>query len=324
MTLCRKKNKRPERKVKLMNFIGSLFGYVLWAVYQLVHNYAFAIFIFTIISKLILFPSSIKQQKTMAGNARLQAKQREIREKYGNNREKIQEETQKLYEKEGVKPSAGCLSSLIPMFLMLGVFYAVAYPLTNTLHLNQGMIDNAKNALVSIPGINVSPSAMYGGQIDIMKYFNADGIREIIAPCFEGSNLSVNAISDFCYSFNFAGFNLLETPSALGFSWYLIIPVLCFVTSVASQMIIQKLNGNGAEQQGCMKAMILLLPLFSAYIAYTVPAAVGFYWICSTVLGFLQSLILHYFFGPGMMIARGEAARVALLEKKEATYRRIG
>ena len=31
------------------------------------------------------------------------------------------------------------------------------------------MIDNAKNTLVSIPGINISPSAMYGGQIDIMK-----------------------------------------------------------------------------------------------------------------------------------------------------------
>ncbi len=306
-----------------MNFIGSLFGYVLWGVYQLVHNYAFAIFIFTIISKLILFPSSIKQQKTMAGNARLQAKQRELREKYGNNREKLQEETQKLYDKEGVKPSAGCLTTIIPMFLMLGVFYAVAYPLTNTLHLNQTMIDNAKNVLTSIPGINVSPSAMYGGQIDIMKYFNAEGIRELLIPCFEGANLSVNTIGDFCASFNFMGLNLMENPSTMGFSWYLVIPALCFVTSVASQMVIQKLNGTGAEQQGCMKLMFILLPLFSAYIAYTVPAAVGFYWICSTILGFVQSIILHYFFGPGMMTARGEAARVAMLEKKEKTVKPV-
>lgn len=306
-----------------MDFIGSLFGYVLWGVYQLVHNYAFAIFIFTIISKLILFPSSVKQQKTMAKNSRLQAKQKELREKYGNNREKLQEETQKLYEKEGVKPTGGCLSTLIPMFLMIGIFYAVAYPLTNTLHLNQGMINNAKDTLVSIPGINVSPSAMYGGQIDIMKYFNAEGIREILAPCFEGASVSVNTIGEFCSSFNFMGLNLMETPSALGFSWYLTIPALCFITSVASQLVIQKLNGSGAQQQGCMKVMILLLPLFSAYIAYTVPAAVGFYWICSTVLGFVQSLILHYYFGPDMMIARGEAARVAMLEKKEATVKRL-
>ena len=306
-----------------MNLIGSLFGYVLWGVYQLVHNYAFAIFIFTIISKVILFPSSVKQQKTMAGNARIQAKQRELREKYANNREKLNEETQKLYEKEGIKPTGGCLSTLIPMFLMIGIFYAVAYPLTNTLHINQTMIDSAKNTLVSIPGINISPSAMYGGQIDIMKYFNVDGIREVLAPCFEGASVSVDTIGTFCSGFNFMGLNLMETPSALGFSWYLIIPFLCFATSVVSQMVIQKLNGTGNQQQGCMKVMILLLPLFSAYIAYTVPAAVGFYWICSTILGFVQSLILHKYFGPGMMIARGEAARVALLEKKEAAVRKI-
>lgn len=306
-----------------MNFIGSLFGYVLWAVYQLVHNYAFAIFIFTLISKLILFPSSVKQQKTMAKNARLQSKMQEIREKYGNNREKINEETQKLYDKEGVSPYGGCFSTIIPMFLMIGIFYAVAYPLTNTLHLTDSMVTEAKNTLVSIPGINVSPSAMYGGQIDIMKYFNVQGIGEILAPCFEGASLSVEAIGEFCSSFRFLGLNLMETPSALGFSWYLIIPVLCFVTSVASQMIIQKLNGSGGQQQGCMKAMMLFLPLFSAYIAYTVPAAVGFYWICSTVLGFVQSLVLHYYFGPGMMIARGEAARVALLERNEASVRRL-
>ena len=301
-----------------MDFIGGLFGYVLWGVYQLVHNYALAIFIFTIITKLILFPSSIKQQKTMAKNARMQAKQREIREKYGNNREKIQEETQKLYAQEGVSPYGGCLSTIIPMFLMIGVFWAVAYPLSNTLHLDSNMIDNAKSALVSIPGINVNSAGTYG-QIDIMKYFDIETVRN----CFEGASVPVDTITDFCHSFRFMGLNLMERPDVHGFSIYLIIPALSFLTSVVSQFIIQKLNGNGQAQQGCMTAMLLLLPLFSAWISYSVPAAVGFYWICSTVLGFIQSLILHKYFGPGMMIARGEAARVAMLEKKEATIKRI-
>ena len=67
-----------------------------------------------------------------------------------------------------------------------------------------------------------------------------------------------------------------------------------------------------------MKLMIYGLPLFSAYIAYTVPAAVGFYWICSTAISFVQSIIVHKYFGPDMLIARGEAARVALLEQQEA------
>ncbi len=303
-----------------MNFIGGIFGYILWLCYELVRNYGLAIFIFTIIAKLILFPSSIKQQKTMAGNARLQAKMTELREKYGNNREKLNEETQKLYAKEGVSPYSGCLSTLLPMFIMIGVFYAVAYPLTNTLHLDKAMVTEAQKALVAIPGINVSPSAMYGGEIDILRYFSS---FESIQACFEGARLSVAEINDFATSFNFTGLNLLEIPSQKGFSLYLLFPVLCFVTSVASQYFMQKLNGTANSQQGCMKAMILFLPLFSAYLAYTVPAAVGFYWICSTVLGFVQSVIMFKYFGPGMMVARSEAARVALLEKQEAGVKHL-
>ncbi|MDO5123890.1 MAG: YidC/Oxa1 family membrane protein insertase [Eubacteriales bacterium] len=303
-----------------MEIIGSLFGYVLWFAYELVHSYALAIIIFTVIAKLVLFPASVKQQKSMAGNARMQKKMAALREKYANNKEKLNEETQKLYSQEGMNPYGGCLTSIVPMFIMLGVFYAVAYPLTNTLHISKDMVASAKDVLVSIPGLNVGTTAMYGGQIDILKYF---GSFESIQACFEGGKHSIAEIGEFCSSFNLTGFNLLETPSQHGFSVYLLIPVLCFVTSVGSQYFIQKLNSNGAPQQGCMKLMILALPLFSAYIAYTVPSAVGFYWICSTVLGFVQSLIMHYFFGPDMMIARGEAARVALLEQEEARVQEV-
>ncbi len=302
----------------LFGFIGGLFGYVLWAAYQLVHSYAFAIILFTIVAKAVMFPTSIKQQKSMARNAKLQKQMAELRKKYANNREKLNEETQKLYQKEGTSPYGGCLSSIVPMLIMLGVFYAVAYPLTNTLHLNQDMVDNAKNALVSIPGLNVSASAMYGGQIDIIKYFSS---FETVQNCFAESSISIEAIGDFCNSFDMTGLNLLVTPSTRGFSIYLIFPILCFATSVGSQLVVQKLNGNAQSGQGCMKVMIFALPLFSAYIAYTVPAAVGFYWICSTVFGFVQSLIMHRYFGPDMLVARSEAARIALLEQEESRVR---
>ncbi len=304
----------------IFQLIGSLFGYVLWAAYQLFHSYALAIILFTLLSKAVLFPASIKQQKSMAKNSRLQKQMAELKKKYANNREKLNEETQKLYQKEGTSPYSGCLSSIVPMLIMLGVFYAVAYPLTNTLHLDDSMVTNAKTALVAIPGIDVSPTAMYGGQIDIIKHF---GDFETVRNCFANSGTSIEAIGDFCNSFDFAGLNLLTTPGSLGFSVYLIIPALCFITSVASQFIIQKLNGTGSNGQGCMTVMLFALPLFSAYIAYTVPAAVGFYWIASTVFGFVQSLVMHYFFGPGMLVARSEAARVALLEQNEGRIRSL-
>ena len=110
---------------------------------MLVHDYGIAIILFTLFLKIILFPTAIKQQKSMAANARLAAKQRELQKKYGNDKAKLNEEVSKLYQKEGVNPMGGCLSSLLPMLLLLGVYYAVINPLTNTMHIASETVTKA-------------------------------------------------------------------------------------------------------------------------------------------------------------------------------------
>ena len=80
---------------------------------------------------------------------------------------------------------------------------------------------------------------------------------------------------------------------------------------------------NGTKMQGCMLAMVFGMPLFSAWISYSVPGAVGFYWITSTVLGFGQSLIMNLFYSPSIMEARAEAQRVFLRRQQEAEYEYI-
>ena len=72
-----------------------------------------------------------------------------------------------------------------------------------------------------------------------------------------------------------------------------------------------------------MKWMMFILPLFSAWIAYTVPAAVGFYWIINTVLQFLQTWVLNIFYNADTMIAKEEAARIALREIEEKKVKMI-
>ena len=76
----------------IFNFIGSIFGYVLWFSLYKEKNYGVAIIIFTLFTKILLFPFSIKQQKSMAANARFQQKQKEIMDKYKNDRNKANEE----------------------------------------------------------------------------------------------------------------------------------------------------------------------------------------------------------------------------------------
>lgn len=305
----------------IFSFIGSIFGYILWAAFYFVKNFGIAIVIFTIIIKAILFPFSVKQQKSMASNARFQQKQREIMEKYKNNRMKANEEIQKLMVKENVSPYAGCLPMIAPMLVMLGVYYSVREPLTNTLHIASDKVTEALNCVATLPGIGTSINSMYG-QISVVKYF--DSLQPYLVkdgtPMF--NSYEVDKINDFASGFNFCGLDLLATPSASSFSSMLwLIPVLCFLSYVLSMFITQKMNGT--KMQGCMVVMFLAMPLFSAWIAYTVPAAVGFYWIASSVFGFVQSVIMNKFYNANIMEAKAEAQRVLLRRTEEKAVQYI-
>lgn len=301
----------------IFGFVGSIFGYILWAAFYLVKNFGVAIIIFTVIIKAILFPFSVKQQKSMASNVRFQQKQREIMERYKNDRMKANEEVQKLMAKENVSPYSGCLPMIAPMIVMLGVYYSVRAPLTNTLHIASDKITSALNSLAALPGLGTSVNSQYG-QISIVKYFSS--LQPYVLND-DGTQLFTSAetekITEFGSGFNFLGLDLLATPSTSSFSSMLwLIPVLCFVSYVVTMFLTQKLNGT--KMQGCMVVMFLAMPLFSAWIAYSVPAAVGFYWIMSSVLGFVQSLIMHKFYNASIIEAKTEAQRIVLRRQEES------
>ena len=87
-----------------MGFISELFGYILNWLYGLVNNYGVAIIIFSILLRVILIPITIKQQKSMKKSAELQKEMTEIQKKYGNNPEKLNQETIELYKREKMSP----------------------------------------------------------------------------------------------------------------------------------------------------------------------------------------------------------------------------
>lgn len=303
--------------MQVFNLIGSLFGFILWGAFFVVKNFGVAIIIFTLIVKLLLLPFSVKQQRSMAANARFQKKQREIMDRYSNDRVRAQQEVQKAMAKENISATSGCLPMIAPMFVMLGVYYSVINPLTNTLHLAADKVNTVLNALGAIPGMGTSLGGNYG-QMYIVKYFGAlqkylvDGSGNAVFSADEA-----NKINEFANGFNFLGWDLLGTPSSSPFSSMLwLIPVLCFVTSVLSMIIMQKMNGT--QTKGCMLIFIFAMPLFSAWIAFNVPGAVGFYWIASTVLGFVQSLLLNIFYNASIIEARDEARRIVLRRQQEA------
>ncbi len=297
----------------IFNWFGSILGYLLWFLYEIVPNYGIAIILFTIITKVLLVPFSVKQQKSMAANSKMAAKQQEIRTRYANDRLKQQEEMQKLMEQEGMNPTSGCLVTLIPFPIMLGIYYTVLYPIQNVLHISIESINQATALLSQIPGVGTTFNAGYS-QMEIIKHF--DQLRPHLTM-FTGDEL--DRMAGLSRGFNFCGLNLLDTPQGshfLTFMW--LIPALCLLTSLLSQVIMMKMQPGMSQQQGCMKWMMYLMPLFTAWIAYTVPGAVGFYWTIQTAASFVQSLLLRKFYSPAIVSAKAEAQRIALREEEEA------
>lgn len=310
----------------LFESLGYIFGYLLWFAYGLVKNFALAILIFTVVLRAIQFPLQIKSQKSMAGSMRMQKKQQEIQEKYGRDREKINEEITKLYEKENISPTGGCMSSFIPMFLLFGVYYAIRNPLTNTLHIARDSVDAALNFAKGLPVVGSSIEGYYG-QISFMSLYpdvknNADFIAHT-----GFSDAEIAKLDQFADGFRLFGLNLLEMPNAHGvFSVFILFPVLCFVTSFATSLVSMKMNGQSLNlrgQQGCMNSMFLLMPLMSAWIAYSVPAAIGLYWIYSSIIGFITTIIIHKFYNAQALTALDEARRIAYLEESELTVAKV-
>ncbi len=303
--------------MQIFGFLGWFLGFILWGIFYVIQNFGFSIIIFTLLIQLILFPFSVKQQKSMAGSQKLNKKQKEIREKYANNRQKMQEEMNKLYEKEGVKPMGGCLTTIIPLFVILGIFYAVAYPLTNTLHLSSESVSSAVSYVNTIPGYVMNANPTYQ-EVTLLKVFPNIANLPAITGIFDASQIS--QISSFIGGFNMFGIDLLAIPNEYGlWNWYILFPVFCFLSNIGSQLVMQKVNANQMNQQmGCMKVALYILPLFSAYIAYNVPAAVAFYWIVSALLNLVKAVIIAKMFSPAHMTANTEARHIALMYQNEA------
>lgn len=308
------------------NFFGSLLGHLLWVFYTVFQNYGVAIILFTVILKVLMFPFSIKQQKSVAANSKLSAKQKELQKMYANDRVKYSEEVQKLYDKEGFNPAGGCLPALIPFPIMIGLYYTVINPLSNAIHLGADSVAQAVAVLHKIPGI--SSSFQYQGgfynEMEIVRHFSE--LRPYLTM-FTGEEL--DKIQSLSTGFNFLGLNLLGTPADTSANFFgqilsifqsnlWVIPVFCLVSSIFTQVISMRLQPGMQQQQGAMKAMMYMLPMISAIFALSVPAAVGFYWIISTLTSLIQVVLVHIFFSPASLTAKAEAQRIALRELEEA------
>jgi len=174
---------------KLMNFGWTIirpfsiaFYYTLLFLNDIFHNYGWAIIIFAILIKIVLYPLTRKSYQSMHAMQELQPKINALREKYKDNSQKLNEETMKLYKKHGVNPMGGCL----PMLLQMPVLFALFNLFRTTIMLRQapflgGLIADLSSPDHMLGGINVFPILMSVTMIFQQRLTNKDPKQKMMA-----------------------------------------------------------------------------------------------------------------------------------------------
>jgi len=281
-----------------MGFISEIFGYVLNFLYGIFNNYGIAIIVFSVLLRIILIPITIKQQKALKKNAKLQKEMKEIQEKYRSNPERLNQETIELYKREKMGPFSGCLSGILQIVIILSVFWLVSKPLTYMKKINPEIIEKYAQELKE-DGTNSSYT-----EIAIINKKAAEDPEVYINMEFLGLDLSK-----------------VPTQSLDDYKVY-IIPILYVISSIISIKLTTKMsNKNNIKKekkllceandknnikeekqpdememmQQMNNNMSYMMPIMSVLIAIIAPLGLALYWFISNVLMIIERLIIDKF-----------------------------
>ena len=290
----------------MFELLANIFGYLLKFFYNIVNNYGFAIILFTVVIKLLQLPFSIKQQKNMKKNIKIQEKMKIIQHKYKNDPEKQNQAMIELYKEEKMSPFSGCLTSIFQIILILSIFYIVRSPLT--------FMEKMPNDITQ----KYIQQLQEEGKITSQVYPEMDIIREHEWLKEKNGNED-EWIDKTNLQMNFLGLDLSKVPqqNMSDYTVY-IIPVLYILSSFISIRLTtsmqNKLTGNkkvidgktGQEVENesesnneldammqTNKMMSWFIPIMSISIAFVAPLGLALYWLVNNILMIFERLILN-------------------------------
>ncbi len=311
-------------------FLGPfawVFGQVFNLLYELlnlfsIENVAITVVLFTIVTKLLMTPLTIKQQKFSKMQNIISPELTAIQEKYkGKKDEKsmrlMQMEQQAIYEKYGTSPTAGCLPMLIMfpiMFALYRVIYALPAYVPDIYDLYNAIAEGIKNQdyftymseLASTLGVatknfaEMSEGVLTNDHlVDIMTKFGTDqwtALAEKFPSVADVINTNVEQINAI---HSIWGFNILNSPQYYGFGLALLIPVLAIVTQLF-QSKLSLANTKNNKKQGeenammqSMNSMMYIMPFMSGFMCWMFPICVGIYWVASTVVTIIYQFFIN-------------------------------
>ena len=303
-----------------MSYILYPFAWLLLFLYNLFKSYGLALILFALIIKLVLLYFSMKSKKGTMKTARLQPKAKELEKRYAGNKAKYNEAVQQLYKDNDVKMTGGCIWSLIPFPILIGLYSVIRDPLTYLMHLSSEQIDTVSNVLTGL-GCNVAEGAYKQIVMAQQIFQNFDAVKATVPGVLR-------------LDFSFIGLNLAETPNwkiwEQPLSWatvgLFLIPIVSALLSLLSSKI--SMIGTAQTEQSNMKGMLLMAPLMSLWIGFIMPAGLGIYWIATSVFTMIQDYFLAKYYTK--VLDAEDAERLGKLkaaeeerERKRVEYERL-
>lgn len=309
-------------------FLGPfawVMGKILNAIYEFlslfgVENIALCIILFTFVTKMLMLPLTIKQQKGAKLSAKMNPELTKIQAKYKGKKDqesmrRQQLEMQEVYEKYGTSPMAGCLPLLISLPILFAL-YRVIYKIPAYVNDVYSMYEGVALAVQSLPSYetvfkgfieahpvaNVIANSDFTTKqlIDIFGNFNTGNWNAFMN--FDGFKTIVSSvqgnIDDIIHVNKFLGnLNILDAP---GYTFPgILIPIL----SALSQWLVTKLStastptnkGNDIDNPAAqsLKTMNTVMPIVSGIFCTFLPIGVGIYWVAGSVFQIGQQFFIN-------------------------------
>lgn len=301
----------------IYNVMDSLFN---------VQNIGVCIIIFTIIIYTLMIPLTVKQQKWSKMSAVMNPEIQKINKKYEGKKDqnsmmRQQEELQAVYDKYGTSPTGGCLPMLIQMPILFAL-YPVIQNIPNYVERVRDIYMPVVNQIMQVDGFQkimekigeVSPVLMNPSSYD---YSKANTLVNVLYK-FQDSTWTtlvekIPSIEKIAFSTKdaighlnvFLGINIAETPwtmlkasiagaSVIGIILAVIIPIV----AGGSQLLSVKLQPQPQsdpenDMANSMKTMTYMMPLFSVFLGFTLPAGLGLYWAVSALVRCVQQVVIN-------------------------------
>ena len=308
-------------------FLGTIakpFGWILNAIYDFlnlfeIQNIALCIILFTFITKALMIPLTIKQQKFSKMSSVMQPELAKINAKYKGKRDeasvrKMQAEQAAIYEKYGASPTAGCLPLLISLPIMLALYRVIqnipAYvpdikalyePIAEQIRATGTDYVGVMQEIASSVGVSTSKFSEIANNemsvnhiIDILAHFNTGHWNVLIEKFPELTDIITKNSAEIIRINSFVGnLNIADTP---GFSFPgILIPILSVATSWLQTKLTMANSKTDKDAPGAnmMNSMNTFMPIMSGAFCLMLPIGIGLYWVAGAAFTIIQQLFIN-------------------------------